>query len=103
MKNQNERRAIEYLDSDEQDLIESLERDEWVPVANLPAAIAEAQALAIATLKKDKRMNIRISERDLKALKARAAEEGIPYQTLVTSVLHKYVSGQLAEPEKIKK
>ena len=42
-------------------------------------------------------MNIRISERDLKDLKARAAEEGVPYQTLVSSVLHDYVGGRLTE------
>jgi predicted DNA binding CopG/RHH family protein len=78
-------------------------RDEWVPVTNLPDAIAEACSIATATLKKDRRMNIRISDRDLKSLKARAAEEGIPYQTLVTSVLHKYVSGRLIEKAIIEK
>lgn len=50
-----------------------------------------------ATLKKDRRMNVRISERDLKGRKARAAKEGIPYQTLVTMILHKYVAGRLVE------
>ena len=52
---------------------------------------------ADATIKKDKRMNIRISERDLKNLKIKALEEGLPYQTLVSMVLHKYVSGRLVE------
>ena len=51
--------------------------------------------MALNTLRKDQRMNIRISRTDLNRLKAKAAEEGIPYQTLVTSVLHKYVSGNL--------
>jgi predicted DNA binding CopG/RHH family protein len=78
-----------YLDEEERSLIESLENDEWVSVRDLPAAVA--------TLKKDRRMNVRISERDLKGLKARAAEEGIPYQTLVTMILHKYVVGRLVE------
>ena len=55
----------------------------------------EARHIAEATLAKSERMNIRISSADLKALKARAIEEGLPYQTLVTSVLHKYVTGQL--------
>ena len=86
-----------YIDEEERDLIESLERDEWRPVADRDAAVAEAQAYAVATLKKDRRMNVRISERDLKGLKVRAAEEGIPYQTLVTMVLHKYVTGRLVE------
>lgn len=53
------------------------------------------QATAEATLKKDQRLDIRISSRDLKSLQARAVEEGIPYQTLAASLLHKYVNGHL--------
>jgi predicted DNA binding CopG/RHH family protein len=53
------------------------------------------QTTAEETFKKDKRINIRISSRDLESLQRRALEEGIPYQTLVSSVLHKYVSGGL--------
>jgi predicted DNA binding CopG/RHH family protein len=53
------------------------------------------QAAAESTLKKDQRLNIRISSRDLKSLQARAVEEGIPYQTLAASLLHKYVNGHL--------
>ncbi len=49
--------------------------------------------LATEAIKKDKRINIRISSRDLEALQRRAMEEGLPYQSLVSSVLHKYVSG----------
>jgi predicted DNA binding CopG/RHH family protein len=51
--------------------------------------------VAEATLKKDQRLNIRISSKDLKNLQARALEEGVPYQTLAASLLHKYVSGHL--------
>ena len=90
-------RRLEYLDEEERVLIESLDNDEWEPVSDLPAAVAEARAYARSTLKKDRRMNVRISERDMKGLKARAAEEGIPYQTLVTMVLHKYVSGRFVD------
>ena len=93
---------IKYLDDEEQQLIESLENDEWVPVPDRETTISEAQVLARATLKKDRRMNVRISERDLKGLKARAAEEGIPYQTLVTMILHKYVAGRFVERSTIK-
>lgn len=57
----------------------------------------EVEAAAGATFKKDKRINIRISRRDLSAIQRRALEEGIPYQTLVSSVLHKYVSGGLRD------
>ena len=49
--------------------------------------------------RKDQRMNIRISKRDLERIKSKAMEEGVPYQTLVTSVLHKYVTGKLSENE----
>ncbi|GJM41288.1 MAG: hypothetical protein DHS20C20_15700 [Ardenticatenaceae bacterium] len=51
--------------------------------------------MAAQTFKKDKRINIRISGRDLAAIQKRALEEGIPYQTLIASILHKYVSGSL--------
>ena len=53
--------------------------------------------MASAALAKNKRVNIRISSRDLDDLQARAAEEAIPYQTLMASVLHKYVTGRLVE------
>jgi predicted DNA binding CopG/RHH family protein len=52
---------------------------------------------AEATFRKDRRINIRISGKDLIAIQKRALEEGIPYQTLISSLLHKYVSGRLIE------
>jgi predicted DNA binding CopG/RHH family protein len=55
------------------------------------------RAVADATFKKDQRLNIRISSRDLKSLQARALEEGIPYQTFAASLLHKFVSGHLVD------
>ena len=88
---------LHYLDTEERELIESLDQAQWKSVDNLEKAKQEAQAIAEATLRKNRRMNVRIAERDLKRLKVRAAEEGIPYQTLVTMVLHKYVTGQLRE------
>ena len=97
MSKESKSAVFEYIDEEERELVESLERDEWRPVADRDAAIEEARAYAAATLKKDRRMNVRISERDLKGLKIRAAEEGIPYQTLVTMVLHKYVTGRFVE------
>jgi len=89
---------FEPLDSEEKELMESIENDEFVSMReNREKEISDAMQGAHATLKKDKRMNIRISERDLKNLKIRALEEGIPYQTLVSMVLHKYLSGKLKE------
>ncbi len=55
----------------------------------------QQSATATATGAKDQRINIRLSSADLRALRARALQEGIPYQTLISSVLHKYVSGSL--------
>ena len=57
--------------------------------------IEELQSIAAETFKKDRRINIRLSSRDLEGLQRRALEEGLPYQTLVSSILHKYVSGSL--------
>ncbi len=85
------------LDGEEQGLVESFERDEWRPVAERDAAVERYRNYARATFKKDMRVNIRISRKDLEALQTRALEEGIPYQTLMASVLHKYVSGRLVE------
>ena len=79
----------------EHELIQSIERGEWREIDDVASAVAEARQIATATLVKSERMNIRISSADLNALKATAIEEGLPYQTLVSSVLHKYVTGQL--------
>lgn len=84
----------------EQEILASFERGEWKPVRNQKGEIARLRASAEATLLKNKRVNIRISSRDLEGLQARAAEEGVPYQTLMASVLHKFVSGRLVETQK---
>lgn len=86
-----------YLDDEERDLVESIERGEWKSVKNLKAEIKKHQEYARNTLKKDKRVNIRISARDLEAIQTRAVEDGIPYQTLMASVLHRFVAGRLKE------
>ena len=85
------------LDQEEQELLESIERDEWTPVANLEAERDRYRQYARATFKKDMRVNIRMSARDLDAIKKRALEEGIPYQTLMASVLHKYADRRLID------
>ena len=85
------------LDGEEQELLGSFERDEWRSVTGREAEIERYRQYARATFKKDMRVNIRISRKDLEALQKRALEEGIPYQTLMGSVLHKYVDGRLVE------
>nr|VFJ65346.1 MAG: Predicted DNA binding protein, CopG/RHH family [Candidatus Kentron sp. FW] len=86
-----------YLDDEERDLMESVERGEWISVKNLDQEIENHRQYAHNTLRKDKRVNIRISSRDLEALQTKAVEDGIPYQTLMTSVLHRFVAGRLKE------
>lgn len=84
-------------DRKEKEMLASLERGEWKSVKNLHEEIKKARAAAVATAKKDARMNLRISRRDMIALKSKALKEGIPYQTLVAGIIHKYVEGRLRE------
>ena len=82
------------MDHEERGLLKSVERGEWRSAASKTAVKRYVQA-ARRTLKKDRRVNIRISQMDLQDLRARAFEEGLPYQTLISSVLHKYVTGSI--------
>ncbi len=84
-------------DHDERELIRSVEDGEWRSVANFGEVRERLVAAARETTAKDARINVRISSRDVEALKTRALEEGLPYQSLVTSILHKYVTGRLVE------
>jgi predicted DNA binding CopG/RHH family protein len=83
------------LDLEEKTLIEELENEEWKSVISSPKDFAPFKQAARATLKKDKRVNIRISERDLSSIQKIALEEGIPYQTLISSVHHKFVNKKI--------
>ncbi|MFV2073987.1 MAG: antitoxin [Thermoanaerobaculales bacterium] len=85
------------LEKDELELLKSFEDEEWRSVSGKKGEVGRLQDYARATFKKDRRINVRISSKDLNALQKRALEEGIPYQTLVSSILHKYVSGRLRE------
>ena len=84
------------LNQEEKELLKSYDDDEWVSVAN-PIDIERYKLAAKSTFKKDKRVNIRMSEMDLELLQERALIEGLPYQTLMSSVLHKYVTGRLTD------
>jgi len=85
------------LDNEEKELLQSLRTEEWVSVDNLEEEIKKHQEIATNTLRKDKRINIRLSSHDLEALKTNAVEMGLPYQTLVSSVLHQYATGRLLQ------
>lgn len=84
------------LDKEERGILDSFERGEWKSVKNLKQEISRHRQYARNTLRKDRRVNIRISSKDLEELQAIAVAEGIPYQTLMGSVLHRYASGRLA-------
>ena len=83
------------FDEEELEILQAWEAGALRPVSDMAAQAKAHRAAAQATFKKDQRLNIRISSRDLKNLQARALEEGIPYQTCAASVLHKFVSGHL--------
>ena len=90
------------LDKEERDILDSYERGEWQSADNLNQEIQKHKEYAHQTLKKDKRVNIRISSRILDELQARALEDGMPYQTLISSILHRFVSGRLVEKPRSK-
>ena len=84
-------------DKNEKELVRSIDNDEWIHVANASDLKKKLKKAAKNTMRKDQRMNIRITKRDIDSLKARALEEGMAYQTLVSSILHKYISGKLID------
>ncbi len=84
------------IDQEEKELMESIERDEWQPVKNIEPEKEQAMAAARNTLKKDKRINLRLTQKDYHQIQIKAIEEGLPYQTLISSLVHKYLNGSLA-------
>lgn len=82
------------FDPEEKEILESFERGEWRSVLD-EESLERYRQYARYTLRKTKRINLRISERDLVAIKRIAQEEGIPYQTLIASLIHKYVESRL--------
>lgn len=85
------------LDSEEREILAAFEAGELKKVASLRRQLAAHREAAGATFAKQSRINIRLSTKDLRALQKRALAEGMPYQTLVSSVLHKFVEGQMVE------
>jgi predicted DNA binding CopG/RHH family protein len=85
------------LTQEEKDILKSVERGEWRRIPDFDKEAKRYQEYARATLRKDKRVNIRMAERDIVRFQKKAIEEGLPYQTLISSVLHKYINGRLVE------
>ncbi len=88
---------MNHLTKEEQALSQSFDRGEWTPVKNMKAEIKQYASYAKASLKKTSRVNLRISPQDLNGIQQKAIEEGIPYQTLMASIIHKYVVGKYVE------
>lgn len=81
-------------DEFEKEIIEEFEKDEWKSADGIESLKSEMKSAAKATTRKNKRINIRLSEKDISLLKIRALEEGLPYQTLISSIIHKYIYGK---------
>ncbi|HCY75207.1 MAG TPA: antitoxin [Ignavibacteriales bacterium] len=88
---------MKKLVKEEKDLLKSFEDGEWNSIKSVLKKKKEFAKIAKYTAAKNKRINIRLSEKDLANLKAKSLEEGLPYQTLVASVIHRYVSGKFKE------
>ena len=91
------KQAFIPLDDEEKELIESLEREEWVSVPNVKEEMKKIREAAAYTiqLRKTKNVNLRLTEGDLLKLKQRAAEVGLPYQTLITTLIRQYTSKKI--------
>ncbi|MBI2441566.1 MAG: antitoxin [Lentisphaerae bacterium] len=83
------------LTKEEAALEHEIEAGEWVAVPNMAEETRNYQAHARNALKKLKKINIRMSDWDYNNIKLRAVQEGLPYQTLVSSIIHKYLTGQI--------
>jgi len=81
----------DHLDSEEKEILEAYEGGK-LDGPSVPETMVLA---AKKTLKKNRNINIRISDNDLESIKLKAAKEGMPYQTLIGSLIHKYASGYL--------
>lgn len=87
-------KRTEYIDKDEMELAKSLETEEWVSDLTRKEK-KQYEQYARNSLTKQKRINIRMTERDLKKIQAKAVEEGVPYQSLISMLIHKYNEGRV--------
>jgi predicted DNA binding CopG/RHH family protein len=91
-------KRAEYVDKDEMELAKSLETEEWVSDLTRKEK-KQYEEYARNSLTKQKRINIRMTERDLKKIQAKAIEEGLPYQSLISMLIHKYNEGKVSIQE----
>ena len=89
------------LENEEKELLDDFEKNEFVEIPDMETEMKKHVEYAKATFIKNKRINIRISQKDLESIQRKALEEGMPYQTLISSLLHKYINGKLVEKDRI--
>jgi len=89
------------LDNEEKKILDDYENNAYIEVPEMDTEIKKHIEYSKATFLKNKRINIRISQKDLESIQRKALEEGVPYQTLISSLIHKYISGKLIEKDKI--
>lgn len=87
------------LSTEEKDILESVDSGDWRSIRDKEKESERYQLYARETFRKDRRVNIRLAGRDLEAIQKRAMIEGIPYQTLIASILHKYAAGRLVDKD----
>ena len=85
------------LTEEETEILDSVERGEWKRIPNFKKEAKRYQDYARESLRRDKRVNIHMTEKDLDHFQKKAIQEGLPYQTFISSILHKYINGRLAE------
>jgi predicted DNA binding CopG/RHH family protein len=85
------------MSKEEKTLMDSIENEEWVEIENFEEEKAKYEQYAAAALKRVKRVNISIPERDLQQIQRKAFEEGLTHQTFIASILHKFINGRLVE------
>ena len=85
------------LDAEEQDLLDSYERDEWQSIGMLSKKLQKYQSYATFAFEANGLVSVVLSKEDLKGIQQKASEAGISYQTLITNIIHQFVSGNLIE------
>lgn len=90
-------KAFGPIDQEEQEIFASIENEKWQQVEDVNREKEKAVLSARNTIKKDKRINLRLTQKDYHQIQLKAIEEGIPYQTLISSLVHKYLNGTLIE------
>jgi len=88
-------KVFEPVDEEEKAIMESIENDQWVSVTDFKEEKEKAESVARQTLKKNKHINLRLTEKDYHQIQIKAIQKGIPYQTLIASIIHKYLNGSL--------